>query len=249
MKLNMFRNGWLAVALIAAGIPLAVLGILAAQSLDNYFSLAATSIFASVLLVSLVTNLAIALAWRPWRPPLLVTPSALPLVQTTLLAVEVVWLAAILTNNPLLGIVTSAALASVSIAVFVIVVVPDSLASGRMLERSQRRAAARDARTPAERGRRRIRAAVVAGVLVAAVGVPVAVVQTTTTVHPDCDINGAFYSGGTIIVSSTNCGDFAQPGSEVDYEAMAGRFGDYDIVSRGYWLGHPWIVELRPVEG
>ena len=103
--------------------------------------------------------------------------------------------------------------------------------------------------TPAERRRRKVRAVVITGVLLAAVAVPVILVQTTTTVHPRCDVNGAFYSGGTIIVSSINCGDFARPGDQSDYDAVSGRFETYDIVTRGFWLGHPLLVEFRPVEG
>jgi hypothetical protein len=249
MKLNVFSNGWASVILIAAGIPLAAVGLAVASSLPDYFSLASTSVFAVILLASLVVNLSIALAWRPWRPLLLVVPTALPLVQSTLLVLEIVWILAIVTDSPLVGVPAGAAIAAVSIAAFVMTVVPDSIASSRSLERQQKRAAVRDARTPAERRRRRIRAGVITGTLFAAVAVPVIVVQSTVTVHPGCNVNGSVFTGGTIIVSSTDCGDFARPGFESDYDDVAGDFGTFDVVTRGYWLGHPLLVELRPVGG
>ena len=250
MKLNVFRNGWMSVALVAAGIPLAFAGIVAAESLPDSIVMMAVWIFASILIFSLVLNGAITLGLRRSRPLLLVSPLALPLVQGVLLVLETVWIVALITQDAVVVIATSASMAGVSTAVFVLAIAVALLPKGPSnLELSQRRGAARDTRTPAERRRRKVRAVVITGVLFAAVAVPVILVQTTTTVHPRCDVNGAFYSGGTIIVSSINCGDFARPGDQSDYDAVSGRFETYDIVTRGFWLGHPLLVELRPVEG
>lgn len=253
MKLNMFRNGWASIGLVAAGIPLAVIGIWSAGMLDDSISTMAVGIFASILIFSLVVNGAVMLAVRPGRPLLLVSPAGVPLVQAVLLALEGVWIGSILMKDAVVAILASVAIASISTAVFVIGIViavtPDGHASARSLARAQARAAARDARTAADRRLRRIRAGVITGVLFAAVAVPVTVVQTTVTVYPGCAVNGAFYSGSTVILSSTNCGDFAQPGDEADYDELAGRYGTFDIVTRGYWLGHPLLVELRPVSG
>lgn len=249
MELNVFRNGWAAVVLVVTGIPLAVVGIIVAQSLGDYIAAMAVSIFAGILIFSLVCNGAIVLVSRLRRPLLLVHPFGLPLVQGLLLVLECTWIVALIRHDALVGIATSVTIASVSIAVFALAVASDAPANPARLERSQQRAAARDARPPAERRRRRIRAAVITGVLLAAVAVPVTLVQTTTTVHRGCDVAGSFYSGGTIIVSTTNCGDFFQFGTASDYRRTEGQFGTFDIVTRGYWLGipsRPLLVELRP---
>jgi len=126
MKLNVFRSGWMSVALVAAGIPLALVALQLASGIYDFVGSAATSVFAMTLIVSLVCNSLIALAWRRYRPRLQVAPFAVPLVQGVLLIAEVVWLIAIHHDDVLVGLPAAVVIMCLSITVFAMIVVPDT---------------------------------------------------------------------------------------------------------------------------
>lgn len=124
MKLNAFRNGWMSVTLIAAGIPLTVVALVQAAEMRDIVSSAATTLFAYVLMASLACNMLIALIWRRYRSRTIVSPYGVPLVQGVLLAVAITWVVAIHSESYLLGIATSVLIVGLSIAVFAMVVIP-----------------------------------------------------------------------------------------------------------------------------
>ncbi len=210
--------------------------------------------FAVIFLLSMIINVTLISFRYTDRPLSLTKITGFPLWELLLIVISGWWVfsISIATDDAIeFGeILAGLGIAGISIVIFVLALRHDPRERVARRARLQARRAAESLKTVRQLEVRAWGAIIVWIVVLAACLATWASVQLPVVIHPNCEVNGYFYTQGTITLSSTNCGDFQLDGNLAAAEAI-GSDGSYDIVTRGYDFGFPplpHIVELTRVQ-